>query len=103
MAGFGAYPKSADNAAGCGPKREYLSLARYINVLLLIILKHPSPYSNSNKHEYDFETIHNIDAYTTDTCWTFREAMKSWNMCVQYWLAINVYKRFPSKSFRLVI
>lgn len=57
--------------------------------------------SNSNQHEYDFETIHNIDAYTTDTCWTFREAMKSWNMCVQYWLAINVYKRFPSKNFRL--
>lgn len=26
--------------------------------------------------------------------------MKHWNICVQYWLAVNVYKRFPSKVFR---
>ena len=55
---------------------------------------------DSEKHEYDFETIRNIDPYTTDTCWTFRESMKAWNICIQYWLAVNVYKRFPSKAYR---
>ncbi|XP_037042093.1 lysophospholipid acyltransferase 7 [Bradysia coprophila] len=83
MAGFGAYPVDADNAPGYGPRKEYKSLT-----------------AETGKYSYDFETIHNVDAYTTDTCWTFREAMKSWNMCVQYWLAMNVYKRFPSKQFR---
>ncbi len=26
---------------------------------------------------------------------TFREALKTWNMTVQYWLAVNVYKALP--------
>lgn len=26
--------------------------------------------------------------------------MKYWNMCVQYWMAMYVYKRFPSKKYR---
>jgi lysophospholipid acyltransferase 7 len=50
--------------------------------------------------DYDFETIRNVYIYDTETCWTFREAMKKWNTCVQYWLAMYVYKRFPSKQFR---
>lgn len=29
--------------------------------------------------------------------------MKSWNKCVQYWLAIYVYKRFPNKKFRTLV
>lgn len=83
MAGFGAYPKEAGSRPGGGPSKEYLH------------------YSQApEKLEYDFETIHNIDPYKTDTCWTFREAMKCWNMCIQYWLAMNVYKRFPNKKFR---
>lgn len=60
-------------------------------------------FSKPDDLTYDFETIHNVDAYTTDTCWTFREAMKSWNMCVQYWLAINIYKRFPNKAYRVLV
>jgi lysophospholipid acyltransferase 7 len=50
--------------------------------------------------ELDFETVKNIDVWTTETCFSFREAMKSWNMCVQYWLAMYVYKRFPNKKLR---
>lgn len=55
---------------------------------------------NPEQLKYDFETVRNVNAYSTDTCITFREAMKHWNMCVQYWLAINVYKRFPNKAYR---
>lgn len=29
--------------------------------------------------------------------------MKHWNMCVQYWLAVNIYKRFPNKKFRTFV
>ncbi|KAG8226558.1 hypothetical protein J437_LFUL000641, partial [Ladona fulva] len=45
------------------------------------------------KEDYDFETVHNIDPYRADFVCTFREAMKTWNMAVQYWLAVHVYKR----------
>ena len=38
----------------------------------------------------------------TETCWTFREAMKHWNQCVQFWLAFYVYKRFPNKKLRIL-
>lgn len=90
MAGFGAYPTVAKSTAGGGP-----SVVGYrYNELM-----GGGAHADGDGH-YDYETIHNVDAYTTDTCWTFREAMKSWNMCVQYWLAVNVYKRFPSKAYR---
>lgn len=85
-AGFGAYPNDSDVANGEGPKSQYLQFKR-----------------NPEKHNYNFKTIENIDVYKTETCWTFREAMKSWNICVQYWLAINIYKRFPSKKFRTAV
>lgn len=85
MAGFGAYPKQVESRPGNGPTKEYLEFVE-----------------GADKLEYDFETIHNIDPYNTDTCWTFREAMKHWNTCIQYWLAMNVYKRFPNKKFRIL-
>lgn len=52
---------------------------------------------------YDFETIHNINPYGSEFCTTFRDAMKHWNICIQYWLAVNIYKRFPSKKFRTLV
>lgn len=95
MAGFGAYPSSARSTAGGGPREATYASAADSAASPAIAAAASEPF--------DFETIHNIDAYTTDTCWTFREAMKSWNMCVQYWLAINVYKRFPSKTYRTLV
>lgn len=89
MAGFGAYPASAKSTAGGGPPAG--------------LAYRPADALEAGTAAYDFETIHNVDAVTTDTCWTFREAMKSWNMCVQYWLAVNVYKRFPSKAYRVLV
>ncbi|XP_055710525.1 lysophospholipid acyltransferase 7 [Phlebotomus papatasi] len=81
-AGVGAYPTVFQSTAGGGPKTKDPQLLEAWD------------------QSYDFNTIKNSDVYTTETCWTFREAMKSWNMCVQYWLAMNVYKRFPSRKLR---
>ena len=30
-----------------------------------------------------------------------RDAMKLWNSCIQYWMAVYVYKRFPYRSLRV--
>lgn len=83
MAGFGAYPKQCTNKSGHGPSKDCSEMI-----------------SNSDNHEYDFETVRNMDVVNTEKCLTFREAMKYWNMCVQYWMAMYVYKRFPSKKYR---
>ena len=47
---------------------------------------------------YNFEAVHNIDEYRVETVPTFREALKTWNMTVQYWLVVNVYKTFPARG-----
>lgn len=86
MAGFGAYPKVCGNKSGHGPSQDCASMI-----------------NNPDDLEYDFETIRNIDVMNTEKCWTFREAMKYWNMCVQYWMAMYVYKRFPSKKYRTLV
>ncbi|GAB0095307.1 lysophospholipid acyltransferase 7 [Sergentomyia squamirostris] len=80
-AGVGMYPKQWTPTPGKGPTTE--------------VNKKPT-----DDDEYDFETIRNNDVYTTETCWSFRQAMKSWNMCVQYWLVMVVYKRFPIRKIR---
>lgn len=53
--------------------------------------------------EYNFEAIHNINPYGADFVLTVREGMKNWNMCVQFWLAMYIYKRVPFKQFRTII
>ena len=44
---------------------------------------------------YNFEAIHNIDEYGVECVPTMREALKCWNMTVQFWLASTVYRRLP--------
>ncbi|XP_068154556.1 lysophospholipid acyltransferase 7 [Drosophila tropicalis] len=85
MAGFGAYPEEADASNGEGPRKRYQHLKR-----------------NAEKLSYNFTTIVNTRVLEVEKCWTFREGMKHWNVCVQYWLAVNVYKLFPSKKYRTV-
>ena len=62
----------------------------------------PSCFSNKKKsyssESYSFEAVHNIDEYRVETVSTFREALRTWNMTVQYWLVVNVYKTFPAKG-----
>ncbi|KAH8263890.1 hypothetical protein KR038_009162 [Drosophila bunnanda] len=83
MAGFGAYPDESDPNNGEGPRKRYQHLKR-----------------DAENHKYNFTTIVNTRVLEVERCWTFREGMKHWNVCVQYWLAVNVYKLFPSKKYR---
>lgn len=85
-AGFGGYPKDLHVKCGHGALNE-------------ITDEH---LKNPEKFEYDFETIETVDTLAVEKCMTFREGMKHWNKCVQYWLAMNVYKRFPSKKYRII-
>ena len=43
----------------------------------------------------DFESVHNIDEWGTESALTMREALKTWNMTVQWWLVANVYRQLP--------
>lgn len=83
MAGFGAYPVEADVVNGGGPRKPY---------------KHYNP--DTYKGEYTFTAIVNTNVMDVEKSPMFRETMKHWNICVQYWLAVNVYKLFPSKKYR---
>ncbi len=52
------------------------------------------------KEEFDFETVHNIDEYGAEFVPTMREALKTWNMTVQFWLATIVYKYVYSSRLK---
>uniref|UniRef100_A0A1B0GQI9 Lysophospholipid acyltransferase 7 n=1 Tax=Phlebotomus papatasi TaxID=29031 RepID=A0A1B0GQI9_PHLPP len=81
-AGIGAYPSVFQSIPGRGPRT-----------------KDPQLLEDWDG-TYDFNTIKNCDIYTVETCWNFRDYSKSWNMCVQYWMVMNVHKRFPFRKFR---
>jgi len=85
-AGLGAYPKELEAKCGHGPSK----------VITQEFIDTPEG------REYDFDTVENIDILGVEKCVTFREAMKHWNRCVQFWLAMYVYKRFPSKKYRVM-
>ena len=77
MAGLGAYPVKSDPKPGQGPsKLEALEDVTEVD-------------------EMNFETVHNIDEFAAESVTTMREALKSWNMTVQWWLVANVYRRLP--------
>lgn len=85
MAGLGAYPISSDPRPGRGPANDITLSDR------------------QKDDKISFETIHNIDPYGSDFHPTGRETMRAWNMCIQYWLAVHVYKRCPWKGLRVTI
>lgn len=85
-AGLGAYPKELEAKCGHGPSKEIT--ADFIE--------------KPGDREYDFETVENINVAGVETCFTFRETMKHWNRCVQYWMAMYIFKRFPSKKYRVM-
>jgi lysophospholipid acyltransferase 7 len=84
--GFGAVPVELEPRCGHGQSKEVTD----------------ELIERSDKCEYNFITIENIDAPNVEKCLTFREGMKHWNCCIQYWLAMYVYKRFPSKKLRVI-
>ena len=78
MAGLGAYPVKSEPKPGQGPSKPIEKV--------------------TEKDQMNFETIHNIDEFATETVCTMREALKYWNMTVQWWLVANIYKRCPNLS-----
>lgn len=61
----------------------------------------PSSPEKAASLEYDYETIRNIDCYSTDFCVRVRDGMRYWNMTVQWWLAQYIYKSAPARSYVL--
>jgi len=80
MAGLGAYPSSSKPRPGQGPTIK--------------------PVQWSEGEEVNFEAVHNIDEWGADFVPSMREALRCWNMTVQHWLVLVVYKRFPVKALR---
>lgn len=89
MVGLGAYPCVTEPRAGHGPSKCFEEMKA--------IVKNPERLATE---KYSFETIRIMNPYNADFCTTIREGMKNWNMCIQYWLVVNVYKRFPNKQLR---
>uniref|UniRef100_A0A1Y1N572 Lysophospholipid acyltransferase 7 n=1 Tax=Photinus pyralis TaxID=7054 RepID=A0A1Y1N572_PHOPY len=87
MAGLGAYPQLCAAKPGQGPTENLKEMDA--------IASNPD---RRKTEQYDFETIHNINPYESDFCTTFRNGIKNWNICIQYWFAFNIYKRFPNKK-----
>ncbi|CAH0563559.1 unnamed protein product [Brassicogethes aeneus] len=89
-AGLGLYPAITQPKSGHGPSQQFKCLVES---------KTPKELESL---EYNYKTIYNINPYGSDFCVTYREGMKHWNICVQYWLAVNVYKKFPFKKLRTI-
>lgn len=88
MAGLGAYPTKCEPVSGLGPK-DYKTTIALSNDARSI-----------KSHDLDFETVHNMNVWEVEKCILVRDAMKKWNTCVQYWMAVCVYKRFPHRGLR---
>lgn len=87
---LGAYPTVGKNLPGNGPK----------NFHDLDNLK-----NDDSTVTYDFDTVKNMDFYMVELSSTMRDGIRGWNMTVQFWLATNVYRRFPigGNHFKLVM
>ena len=91
MAGLGAYPVLSEPRPGQGPVKLEMLLVenRVTNVETEEgVVQHVDERVN-------FETVHNIDEWGSDFAPSMRQALKCWNMTVQHWLVMVVYKRFP--------
>ncbi|XP_071953393.1 lysophospholipid acyltransferase 7-like [Antedon mediterranea] len=85
FAGLGAYPTQTNPKCAQGPTKPLPQDSEILST------------------DYNFETIHNIDGYMCDTVSTLRDAMRYWNMTVQWWLKNYIYVRCPIKPLRTSI
>uniref|UniRef100_T1JBR7 Lysophospholipid acyltransferase 7 n=1 Tax=Strigamia maritima TaxID=126957 RepID=T1JBR7_STRMM len=92
--GLGIYPSATKPNVGQGPT-DYQALLQ----MLTVFITDSKDEESLKKEEYSFETIHNIEEYGAEVKTTVRDAMRTWNMSIQYWLAMFVYKRV--KVFRI--
>ena len=92
ISGFGAYPKSSQPKPGHGP-------TKFTNEIYSP-LEHQSKYQELRGEETCFETIRNMDVIGTETQLTMQDGIRSWNMCVQWWLVQYTFKQCPIKALR---
>lgn len=90
MSGLGAYPVCCQSAPGLGP-RDYKTIEKL-----------SFDHERAKKEEQDFETVHNMNIWEVESTPFVRHTMKMWNTCIQYWMAVCIYKRFPHKGLRTV-
>ncbi|XP_034935363.1 lysophospholipid acyltransferase 7 [Chelonus insularis] len=91
MAGLGAYPISSQPRSGLGPKDYKVATQIVLNP------------EKIKEEKMDFVTVHNINIRGVETAYLVRDAMKQWNITVQYWMATYVYKTFPHKVLRVYL
>ncbi|EFN78811.1 lysophospholipid acyltransferase 7 [Harpegnathos saltator] len=91
MSGLGAYPVCCQPVPGLGP-RDYK-----------VIEKLSMDDEKMKDTEQDFETVHNMNVWEVETSPLVKQTMKMWNTCIQYWMAICIYKRFPHKGLRTMV
>ncbi|KAM0727914.1 Lysophospholipid acyltransferase 7 [Formica fusca] len=91
MSGLGAYPVCCQSAPGRGP-RDYKTVEKL-----------SFDHKRAKMEVQDFETVHNMNVWQVESSPFVRHTMKIWNTCIQYWMAVCIYKRFPYKSLRTVV
>ncbi|CAH8648416.1 unnamed protein product [Heterobilharzia americana] len=119
-AGLGAYPKLSEPEKGEGPT-NLRALNSYVEQQAAKNMKTNFENSLSHHHQapstansiippslgnkssseigskatviYNYTTIYNLSVWGCEFAPTVRESIKSWNCCVQYWLATYFYKR----------
>ncbi|XP_030764555.1 lysophospholipid acyltransferase 7 [Sitophilus oryzae] len=89
LGGMGVYPRFCKNQPGNGPTEHFVKLHEICDNEDIL-----------SSIEYNYKTVLNINPYGTEFYPTLREGMRNWNITVQYWLAMCIYKRFPYKKFR---
>lgn len=91
MSGLGAYPVCCQPTPGLGP-RDYKTVEKLT-----------FDHERAKMEVQDFETVHNMNVWDVETSPFVRHTMKAWNTCIQYWMAVCIYKRFPYKSLRIMV
>ncbi|XP_029176585.1 lysophospholipid acyltransferase 7 [Nylanderia fulva] len=91
MSGLGAYPVCCQPVSGLGP-RDYKTIEKL-----------SFDHERAKMEVQDFETVHNMNVWDVETTPFVRHTMKAWNTCIQYWMAVCIYKRFPYKNLRTIV
>ncbi|XP_067951628.1 lysophospholipid acyltransferase 7-like isoform X2 [Watersipora subatra] len=78
-AGLGGYPSRAENRPGAGPT----------NLKVL---------DEAEDGGHDFETVRNILPVEIELSSSVSASIKHWNILVQWWLVVNVYKNIPTRN-----
>ncbi|GFU03661.1 lysophospholipid acyltransferase 7 [Nephila pilipes] len=90
--GLGAYPEKSSTQPGAGPTN--------LNALKEI----ENDPKSLKMITYNFETVRCMNEMASEFKPTIREGIRYWNMTVQYWLAIYIYRKTAaSKPIKMIV